>query len=79
MFDMYVFLAIVALKEESNVLKKSLHVEPVLEEFIPLKNSCDDDAKVEIVANENDNGDKKNWLSSTHLWNTNENLEVNKI
>ncbi|PWA62266.1 Homeodomain-like protein [Artemisia annua] len=68
--------AIVALKEESNVLKKLLHVEPVLEEFIPLKNSCDDDTKVEIVANENDNGDKKNWLSSTHLWNTNENLET---
>ncbi|GKB17135.1 homeodomain-like protein [Tanacetum coccineum] len=70
--------AIVALKDESNVLKKSLHIEPVLEEFIPLKNSCDDDddAKVEIVANEKDNGDKKNWLSSTHLWNTNENLET---
>ncbi|GJY81891.1 hypothetical protein Tco_0494642 [Tanacetum coccineum] len=44
--------------------------------FIPLKNSCDDDAKVEIVANEKDNCDKKNWLSSTHLWNTNENLET---
>ncbi|GKC33466.1 hypothetical protein Tco_1040760 [Tanacetum coccineum] len=38
--------------------------------------SCDDDAKVEIVTNEKDNGDKKNWLSSTHLWNTNENLEI---
>ncbi|GKB26491.1 hypothetical protein Tco_0865892, partial [Tanacetum coccineum] len=24
---------------------------------IPLNNSCDDDAKVEIVANEKDNGD----------------------
>ncbi|GJW40603.1 putative ribonuclease H-like domain-containing protein, partial [Tanacetum coccineum] len=42
---------------------------------IPLNNSCDDDAKVEIVANEKDNGDKKNWLSSTHFWNTNDNLE----
>ncbi|GJS76405.1 hypothetical protein Tco_0726286 [Tanacetum coccineum] len=38
--------------------------------------SCDDDAKVEIVANEKDNGDKKNWLSSTHFWNTNDNLET---
>ncbi|GJV23748.1 hypothetical protein Tco_1376443 [Tanacetum coccineum] len=43
---------------------------------IPLNNSCDDDAKVEIVANEKDNGDKKNWLSSTHFWNTNDNLET---
>ncbi|GKC64693.1 hypothetical protein Tco_1097291, partial [Tanacetum coccineum] len=42
---------------------------------IPLNNSCVDDAKVEIVANEKDNGDKKNWLSSTHFWNTNDNLE----
>ncbi|GJS89118.1 hypothetical protein Tco_0771754 [Tanacetum coccineum] len=43
---------------------------------ITLNNSCDDDAKVEIVANEKDNGDKKNWLSSTHFWNTNDNLET---
>nr|GEZ65746.1 homeodomain-like protein [Tanacetum cinerariifolium] len=43
---------------------------------IPLNNSYDDDAKVEIVANEKDNGDKKNWLSSTHFWNTNDNLEI---
>ncbi|XP_071700208.1 transcription factor HHO2-like [Rutidosis leptorrhynchoides] len=62
--------AIVALKEELMMLKKSLNVKPVLEEFMPLKNSCDD-VKVEI--NE-ENGDKKNWLSSTHLWNANENL-----
>ncbi|KAI3769839.1 hypothetical protein L6452_00953 [Arctium lappa] len=66
--------AIVALKEVSMVLKKSSNAEPVLEEFIPLKNSCDDDddAKVEIIIKK-DSGDKKNWLSSTQLWNTNEN------
>lgn len=72
------------LKEESIALKKTLNVEPVLEEFIPLKNSYDedvDDVKVEIITNQKDNGDKKNWLSSTHLWNTNENLiqESNSI
>nr|GEW59188.1 hypothetical protein [Tanacetum cinerariifolium] len=44
--------------------------------FIPLNNSCDDAAKVEIIAHEKDNGDKKNWLSSTHFWNTNDNLEI---
>ncbi|KAL8205201.1 hypothetical protein R6Q57_007271 [Mikania cordata] len=70
--------AIVALKEESMVLKNSSNAQPVLEEFIPLKNRYDDDddndAKVEINTNQKDNGDKKNWLSSTHLWNTNENL-----
>ncbi|KAI3702452.1 hypothetical protein L6452_28190 [Arctium lappa] len=59
--------AIVTLKEELMVFKKSTN-QPVLEEFIPLKNTCDEDPKVEI-----DNGDKKNWLSSTQLWNTNEN------
>ncbi|XP_024967906.1 transcription factor NIGTH1-like isoform X1 [Cynara cardunculus var. scolymus] len=65
--------AIVALKEVSMVLKKSSNAEPVLEEFIPLKNSCDDDAKVESIIKK-DSGDKKNWLSSTQLWNTNENI-----
>ncbi|KAI3809825.1 hypothetical protein L1987_19425 [Smallanthus sonchifolius] len=66
--------AIVALKEESMVLKKSLSAQPVFEEFIPIKNRYDDDddAKVEVITNQKDNGDKKNWLSSTHLWNTNE-------
>ena len=62
------FSAIVTLKEELMVFKKSIN-QPVLEEFIPLKNTCDDeDPKVEI-----DSGDKKNWLSSTQLWNTNDN------
>lgn len=59
--------AIVALKEELMVFKKSAN-QPVLEEFIPLKKTCDEDPKVET-----DSSDKKNWLSSTQLWNTNEN------
>lgn len=63
------------------VLKKSSNAQPVLEEFIPIKKRFDDnvdeDAKVEMVTNQIDNGDKKNWLSSTHLWNSNENLNQN--
>ncbi|KAK9077278.1 hypothetical protein SSX86_005615 [Deinandra increscens subsp. villosa] len=59
--------AIAALKEEITVFKKSAN-QPVLEEFIPLKKTCDGDRKVET-----DSGDKKNWLSSTQLWNTDEN------
>ncbi|KAI7757533.1 hypothetical protein M8C21_017079 [Ambrosia artemisiifolia] len=77
--------AIVALKEETMVLKKSLNVQPVLEEFMPLKNFSDhdddDDKKVETGTNQKDDVDKKSWLSSTHLWNTNENFntKVNSI
>ncbi|MFS7998430.1 putative transcription factor MYB-HB-like family [Helianthus anomalus] len=70
--------AIGALKEEAMVLEKTSNVQPLLEEFMPLKNRFvdddDDDTKVETVINRKDNGDKKNWLSSTHLWNTNESL-----
>ncbi|KAJ9561020.1 hypothetical protein OSB04_006180 [Centaurea solstitialis] len=72
--------AIVALKEVSMVLKKSSSTadQPVLEEFIPLKNTChdndDDDAKADEIMIKKDSGDKKNWLSSTQLWNTNEDI-----
>ncbi|KAI3509541.1 hypothetical protein L1887_24902 [Cichorium endivia] len=66
--------AIHALKDESTMLKKSSNPEPVLEEFIPMKNSCNHDSEIEIVK-QNDNGDKRNWLSSTQLWNTNENVD----
>nr|GEU45163.1 hypothetical protein [Tanacetum cinerariifolium] len=44
--------------------------------FITVNKRSYDDAKIEIVANEKDSRDKKNWLISTHLWNTDENLEV---
>ncbi|KAK9056686.1 hypothetical protein SSX86_024048 [Deinandra increscens subsp. villosa] len=69
--------AIVELKEESMVLMNSSNAQQELEEFMPLKNTFDDgDANVEIIKDQKDkeNGDKKNWLSSTHLWNTNEDL-----
>ncbi|XP_076945662.1 myb family transcription factor EFM-like [Bidens hawaiensis] len=58
--------AIAALKEELMVLKKPVN-RPVLEEFIPLKKTCDEDPMVET-----DCSDKRNWLSSTQLWNTNQ-------
>ncbi|XP_076920337.1 transcription factor HHO5-like [Bidens hawaiensis] len=68
--------AIVALKEEAMVFKKSSNSEPVLEEFIPLKKSCDEDAKVDMIREEKGGGDnKKNWLSSTQLWNPNTNMD----
>ncbi|MFS7920556.1 putative transcription factor MYB-HB-like family [Helianthus anomalus] len=61
--------AIGVLKDELMVLKKSAN-QPVLEEFIPLKikKTCDEDPTVET-----DSGDKRNWLSSTQLWNANQN------
>ncbi|KAD6795273.1 hypothetical protein E3N88_06169 [Mikania micrantha] len=62
---------IVALKDESMAFKKSSNGEPVLEEFIPIKKTLDQDAEEEMME-ENDGGDKKNWLSSTQLWNTND-------
>ncbi|KAL8223823.1 hypothetical protein R6Q57_019298 [Mikania cordata] len=72
--------AIIALKEEAMVFKKSSNAEPVLEEFIPLKKTCDEDAEVDLIREEKGGGDKKNWLSSTQLWNTNDiNPNTNQI
>ncbi|KAI3804980.1 hypothetical protein L1987_26920 [Smallanthus sonchifolius] len=67
--------AIAVLKEELMVFKKPAS-EPVFEEFIPLKapkKSCDEDRKVE-----SDRDDKRDWLSSTQLWSTDEN-HVQKV
>ncbi|XP_057464772.1 transcription factor HRS1-like [Actinidia eriantha] len=61
--------AIVTLKEESTEFR-TRNVEPVLEEFIPLKKSCDEDEKDE-VKKEKDR-DKMNWMSSVQLWNNND-------
>ncbi|XP_038996089.1 transcription factor HHO6-like isoform X2 [Hibiscus syriacus] len=77
--------AIVALKEEL-VQYMPRTVEPVLEEFIPLKNKKENNQteedgaliteKKEKDSNNNDNcynnKDKKNWMSSVQLWNTDE-------
>ncbi|KAI3803681.1 hypothetical protein L1987_31841 [Smallanthus sonchifolius] len=62
--------AIVALKEELMGFKKSSKGEPVLEEFIPMKKTCDEE--VETMVKEKGGGDKKNWLSSTQLWSAND-------
>lgn len=60
---------IVHLKEELTRCKKQ-NVEPVLEEFIPLKKSCDVDDEKDEVVKEKDNRDKMNWMSSVQLWNS---------
>nr|XP_043628813.1 transcription factor HHO5-like isoform X2 [Erigeron canadensis] len=61
--------AIDALKEEIMVFKKSKN-EVVLEEFMPFKKTSDYGGDQKGVS---DIGDKKNWLSSMQLWNTNDN------
>ncbi|KAI9127529.1 hypothetical protein K1719_000522 [Acacia pycnantha] len=58
--------AILTLREESAKLRTPISL-PVLEEFIPLAKKCDqkkDDKK------EKECIDKKNWMSSVQLWNT---------
>ncbi|KAL4301838.1 hypothetical protein GQ457_10G021100 [Hibiscus cannabinus] len=73
--------AIVALKEESMQCMRR-NVEPVLEEFIPLKNkegndqSEEDGSLITTKKEEHSNNncsnykDKKNWMSCVQLWNT---------
>ncbi|KAJ4716376.1 Myb family transcription factor EFM [Melia azedarach] len=67
--------AILVLKEESmQCITASKKVQPVLEEFIPLKkNTCEDeDEDVSPIKKEKDSSkdNKKNWMSSVQLWNT---------
>ncbi|KAL3814194.1 hypothetical protein ACJIZ3_015462 [Penstemon smallii] len=67
--------AIATLKEELTRCEK-FNAEPVLEQFIPLKNSCSDERPQGIEsANEKD---KMNWMSSVQLWNSDKpTLELN--
>lgn len=60
--------AIVALKEELNQCKRR-NVEPVFEEFMPLKKSCDEAEKDEKTRMEKESKEKKSWMSSVQLWN----------
>lgn len=63
-----VFAAIRHLKDEESIQCTSKNeVQPVLEEFIPLKKDCD---RNEENKKEKDHRDKKNWMSSVQLWNT---------
>lgn len=58
--------AITYLKDES--MQRISVVDPVLEEFIPLKNKkCDEENNGHNIE---DSRDKKNWMSSVQLWNT---------
>ncbi|XVF45193.1 hypothetical protein PTKIN_Ptkin02bG0185300 [Pterospermum kingtungense] len=68
--------AIAALKEES-MQCMARNVEPVLEEFIPLKNNKENNqseenggALISIKKDKDSNNNKKNWMSSVQLWNT---------
>lgn len=45
------------------------NVEPVFEEFIPLKKTCDEAEKDEKTRMEKECKEKKNWMSSVQLWN----------
>ncbi|WOH04687.1 hypothetical protein DCAR_0624099 [Daucus carota subsp. sativus] len=60
--------AIAALKEELIQCRRR-NVEPVFEEFIPLKKTCDEAEKDEKTRMEKECKEKKNWMSSVQLWN----------
>jgi len=66
-------LCMILLNDAISVLKESMQctapneVQPVLEQFIPLKKDCDQN---EENKKEKDYKDKKNWMSSVQLWNT---------
>ncbi|KAL5788422.1 hypothetical protein ACOSP7_005371 [Xanthoceras sorbifolium] len=67
--------AITVLKEESMQCTTSKNVQqPILEEFMPLKKTnCDDENEdIATIKKEKDSSkdNKKNWMSSVQLWNT---------
>ena len=67
-----VFLAAIqVVREELMQCGTSNIQQPVLEEFIPLKKKIDDhgdDRESDGLIKEKDSKDKKNWMSSVHLW-----------
>ncbi|RVW49801.1 Myb family transcription factor EFM [Vitis vinifera] len=67
--------AILALKEEL-LRSKASNVQPVLEEFIPLKKDCDEEGGAK---EEKDCKDKKNWMSSVQLWNSDDSASTDHI
>ncbi|XP_009774094.1 transcription factor HHO6-like [Nicotiana tabacum] len=66
--------AIVALRAESVQYKKS-RTEPVLEEFIPLKKSSNEDNKAEVTKDKDNSREKMSWMSSVQLWNGDQNTD----
>ncbi|KDP38239.1 hypothetical protein JCGZ_04882 [Jatropha curcas] len=73
--------AILFLKTESMQCTTSNN-RPVLEEFIPLKKSDEEEEEEEEespIKKEKDYKDKKNWMSSVQLWNSNEHSSTDYI
>lgn len=70
------------MKEETIQCTKPKSVEPVLEEFIPLKKNsdCDEDRDGDAATvkkeKEISKDNKKNWMSSVQLWNTDDDLHT---
>ncbi|XP_031129766.1 transcription factor HHO5-like [Ipomoea triloba] len=64
--------AIVALKEEAVQCRRS-RMEPVLEEFIPLKKSSDDDEDKIETRRERGSREKVDWMNSVQLWSSGNN------
>nr|GMD02634.1 myb family transcription factor EFM-like [Ipomoea batatas] len=64
--------AIVALKEEAVQCRRS-RMEPVLEEFIPLKKSSDDDDDKIETRRERGSREKVDWMNSVQLWSSGNN------
>ena len=79
-FGNFLVLAIVAVKEELARCEAPKNAQPVLEEFIPLKKKkdCDEDEEGLNCNNkkEKDCRDKKNWMSSVQLWNTEDDIDT---
>ena len=55
---------------------RASNVQPVLEEFIPMKKDCDEK---DGVKKEKDCKDKKNWMSSMQLWNSDNSSSTDHI
>ena len=75
MFVVSVFATILALKEEL-MKSRASNVIPVLEEFIPMKKDCDEE---DGVKKEKDCKDKKSWMSSVQLGNSDDSASIDHI
>ncbi|KMT00562.1 hypothetical protein BVRB_9g218600 [Beta vulgaris subsp. vulgaris] len=66
--------AILYLKQESTQYKTRNAHQPVLEEFIPMKKDLSgiEHTQINKTGEEDSGRDKKNWMSSVQLWNTDE-------
>ncbi|CAN1803117.1 Myb family transcription factor EFM [Linum perenne] len=60
--------AIIAVKEWIECLASEKNQAPVLEEFIPLKKSEEEEEGEEVKEEKDSSKDKRNWMSSVQLW-----------